>query len=381
MILSFPLAVKAGNIDPILKYAWGDKLGWVNFNPDGGEVSVSASAVRGYVWSANYGWINLNPDYSGVTNDGRGNLSGSAWSESLGWIDFNGVTINNGLFSGQAAGSQAGTLNFACDHCSVRTTWRETATTAGSTAVIPIYPVSATVIAPLSGQLSISSSDPEVNIPLSGGSEVKGVSFSLTPDFAKASILPFQENLSVNICPAGDCPAGDYEVWVKFFSSTGNSSEAQKVTVNYQGGGAYPDDRESFLNAERARATAANMPLSRRLSGRILLQVEDLGRAWYVYPKNLQRYYLGRPDDAFKVMRELSLGISNKNFAALTLADKRRLSGIILLKVEDSGRAYFVNPVDLKLYYLGRPDDARRIMRELALGITNNNLSQIKIAE
>ena len=54
--------------------------------------------------------------------------------------------------------------------------------------------------------------------------------------------------------------------------------------------------------------------LANRLKGRILLQVESKGEAWYVNPDNLKRYYLGRPDDAFKVMRELGLGITNKNF-------------------------------------------------------------------
>ena len=53
------------------------------------------------------------------------------------------------------------------------------------------------------------------------------------------------------------------------------------------------------------------------LSGRILLQVESHGEAWYVNPINSQRYYLGRPDDAYSVMRNLGLGISNNNFDAL----------------------------------------------------------------
>lgn len=53
----------------------------------------------------------------------------------------------------------------------------------------------------------------------------------------------------------------------------------------------------------------------------------------------------------------------------------------IFIKVEDSGRAYYVNPVDFKLHYLGRPDDTFKIMRELALGISNDNLRQIKVAD
>lgn len=39
--------------------------------------------------------------------------------------------------------------------------------------------------------------------------------------------------------------------------------------------------------------------LSNRLKGKILLQVESAGEAWYVNPDNEKRYYLGRPSDAF----------------------------------------------------------------------------------
>jgi len=119
--------------------------------------------------------------------------------------------------------------------------------------------------------------------------------------------------------------------------------------------------------------------LQTRLKGRILLQVESNGEAWYVNPDNENRYYLGRPADAFQIMRELGLGISNKDFNSFNGYAPSRLSGKILLKVEDSGKAYYVNPVDLKMYYLGRPADAFQIMRELGLGITNDDLDNIKI--
>lgn len=117
---------------------------------------------------------------------------------------------------------------------------------------------------------------------------------------------------------------------------------------------------------------------SNKLKGRILLQVDSNGEAWYVNPENEYRYYLGRPNDAFKVMRELGLGVSNNNFDSFQGKAPKTLSGRILLKVEDSGKAYYVNPVDLKIYYLGRPEDAFNVMRTLGLGISNDNLAQIK---
>src|ERR1039458_10128210 len=97
-ILAFVLAVPgisyASNVTSTTTYAWGDVLGWVNFSPTNGNVTVTDTAITGYAWSAQYGWINLNPANGGVLNDGHGILSGSAWGAQTGWIDFTGVTID-----------------------------------------------------------------------------------------------------------------------------------------------------------------------------------------------------------------------------------------------------------------------------------------------
>jgi len=383
-LLWIPFA-QAGNIDSVLKYAWGDKMSWINFNPDGGNVTLSDDKLTGKAWSYNYGWINLNPDNSGVKNDGQGKLSGFAWSENLGWIDFSGVEIRDGIFSGQASGSETGIINFSCDHCLVKTDWRKAASASGP-AIIPIYPQSANISLPLiNNDLIITSDKTEVEIPLVAGPEVKSLSISLNPDFNQAGIIPFQNNVLFNFCPNGGCESGTYYIWIKFFSQTGHSSEIRKIVINYQkpdnNNNNCIDNRIEFLKAERLRQTTIDTSLTRRLTGMILLQTEDLGRAWYLYPKDLKRYYLGCPQDAFAIMRKLSLGISNNDFENLTMKVKKKLAGIILLKVEDKGRAYFINPEDLQLYYLGRPNDAFKIMRDLSLGISNNNLSRLKIED
>ncbi len=116
------------------------------------------------------------------------------------------------------------------------------------------------------------------------------------------------------------------------------------------------------------------------LNGRILLQVQANGEAWYVNPLNSSRYYLGRPDDAFNVMRSLGLGVTNSDLEKFKVSAPARLSGRILLQVQDKGQAYYLSPTDLKLYYLGRPTDAFNVMRSLGLGITNADLIKIRIA-
>jgi len=115
------------NIDPYedgSQYAYGENVGWVNFEPNEGPgVTVADSNVAGYVWGQNIGWINLSPTaYGGVLNDGTGLLSGYAWGENVGWINFNpkvpgdpnhyGVIIDhNGDFSGWAWGENIGWIS------------------------------------------------------------------------------------------------------------------------------------------------------------------------------------------------------------------------------------------------------------------------------
>jgi hypothetical protein len=59
--------------------------------------------------------------------------------------------------------------------------------------------------------------------------------------------------------------------------------------------------------------------LQDRLAGKILLQVESAGEAWYVEPRTKKRYYLGRPKDAFNIMRSLSTGVSNEDLIKFAL--------------------------------------------------------------
>lgn len=113
------------------------------------------------------------------------------------------------------------------------------------------------------------------------------------------------------------------------------------------------------------------------------MQVESKGEAWYVNPQDNKRYYLGRPNDAILVMRKLGLGITNKNLDKMKNKANyaHGYAGRILLQVESKGEAWYVNPVNLKLYYLGRPQDALTLMRSLGLGISNVDLATIVQAD
>jgi len=127
VLLSCTIIIAAENIDPCdngSQYAYGENVGWFNFEPiQGPGVTVSDANLTGYVWAENIGWINLSPQYGGVSNDGTGLLSGYAWGENVGWINFDpsvsgdpnhyGVIIDHdGNFSGWAWGENIGWIHF-----------------------------------------------------------------------------------------------------------------------------------------------------------------------------------------------------------------------------------------------------------------------------
>lgn len=156
-------AARAENIDPEdygSRYAYGENVGWLDFQPGGPGgygAEVADSHVSGHVWAENIGWINLRPaNYGGVVNDGHGNLSGHAWGENVGWINFKpahgGVTIDaDGNFNGWAWGENIGWVHFRNDAIpyKVQTAWTgNTAPTAdaGINLTIASKDVNATII-------------------------------------------------------------------------------------------------------------------------------------------------------------------------------------------------------------------------------------------
>ncbi|OGY47067.1 MAG: hypothetical protein A2663_03995 [Candidatus Buchananbacteria bacterium RIFCSPHIGHO2_01_FULL_46_12] len=140
-----------------------------------------------------------------------------------------------------------------------------------------------------------------------------------------------------------------------------------------------------LLAAPAGFVRAAEIDLAKQLSGRILLQVESYGRAWYVYPKTNERYYLQDGPAAYFIMRSLGLGIADKDLAKIPTAKGEfsdielinRVKGRILLRVEKNGEAWYVNPIDGLRYYLKDGEAAYEIMRKFSLGINNDNLRQI----
>ncbi|MBT6691586.1 hypothetical protein HOB10_04610 [Candidatus Parcubacteria bacterium] len=183
--------------------------------------------------------------------------------------------------------------------------------------------------------------------------------------------------------------------------------------------------------------TIVDSSLVGRVRGRILLQVENNGEAWYVRPSNGKKVYMKDGGAAYGMMRNLGLGITNANLKKIPVGvedrfesrdtdgdglpdkleeglgtdpnnpdtdgdghndrtevlngynplgtgqmtyDSNLVNGIlgkIVLQVESRGEAWYINPVDGKRYYMKDGPAAYQIMRYLSLGITNKDLNSI----
>ena len=118
--------------------------------------------------------------------------------------------------------------------------------------------------------------------------------------------------------------------------------------------------------------------ISSNTKGKILLQVESRGEAWYVNPKDEKRYYMASGGEAFQIMKTLGVGVSNKNLDKIkTDANyRKKVAGKIFLQVESHGEAYYIG-FDNQYYYLKDGSSAFNVMKKLGLGVSNANLNKI----
>lgn len=201
------------------------------------------------------------------------------------------------------------------------------------------------------------------------------------------------------------------------------------------------EQERELVTLEKDLVQTVDASLTNSLEGKILLQVEENGEAWYVDHDIKKKFYLKDGQSAYVALSAFGLGISNEDLSKIPIGIEERakiidtdgdglddkleealgtdinnpdtdgdgfsdgdevkngfrpdgagafsidasivdrLRGKILLQVESRGEAWYLNPVDGKRYYMKDGEQAYQIMRFLSLGITNNDLRKIAVGE
>ena len=150
--------------------------------------------------------------------------------------------------------------------------------------------------------------------------------------------------------------------------------------------GESPSDSSGSSDSSNSSTTSS---LISRLAGNIMLMVDHHGEAWYIDPVSRMRYYLKDGPTAYEFLRTFGLGITNADLAKIPTEDDAygggalatQLSGRILIQVEEHGEAWYINPADLKRYYLKDGAAAYEIMRELSVGTLKEWITEIPTGE
>lgn len=192
-----------------------------------------------------------------------------------------------------------------------------------------------------------------------------------------------------------------------------------------------------FLQPMAIPLAFAESTTNKSFDGYVFLAAEAKGELWYIRPATHKRTYFANPTHVLFLMQN-GLGISNDDLQkipvavlaettidtdkdglsdaleyALNLTDwkmdtdgdgvndgvevmnhsnpkgpgtlpvdlklAQRLSGLIVLQVQDRGQAWYIHPVTKKRYALGTPPQALNTLTKLSVGITNANLEKIPI--
>lgn len=113
--------------------------------------------------------------------------------------------------------------------------------------------------------------------------------------------------------------------------------------------------------------------------GRIYIQTESYGRAWYVAPHDGARYYLKGGREIVRDIGTLALGISERDFALIperagAIYDRRlveRLKGYFILRVGARGEIWYVHPTSGLRYPLRTPGEAQAFLSKVGMPISN----------
>ena len=142
---------------------------------------------------------------------------------------------------------------------------------------------------------------------------------------------------------------------------------------------------EEIIEEEIIPVARIDMDLSNRLKGKLLLQVNQGGRIWYVNPDDSKRFEITFAN-VLPLFENFALGITDSNLKDIPKHDEDRssalgdgLKGKLLLQVEQGGRIWYVD-FDGKRWEVTW-NNLMELFESLALGIADEDLFKINAGE
>lgn len=139
----------------------------------------------------------------------------------------------------------------------------------------------------------------------------------------------------------------------------------------------------------KTEAADLNAVPASRYYGRFVVTVKQVDPpAWYVNPVDKRRYYFDNETVGYEKAKGMVLGILNRDLFKIplpgekitgNLALRKRLAGRFLLQVENLGRMWYVNPVDLKRYYMDGPHAVRYLIDHTGIDAEDKTLVRFNV--
>lgn len=113
-----------------------------------------------------------------------------------------------------------------------------------------------------------------------------------------------------------------------------------------------------------------------KLSGKILLQVEQHGEAWYVDPNTQERHFLGTPQSAYSIFQ--SIAAPYPYIQISEVADQSQ-AGRVIHNSEDS-MLYYIEPDTLHYKLIDSAEATFMLIKEQGIGVPDALLETIPVA-
>lgn len=135
-------------------------------------------------------------------------------------------------------------------------------------------------------------------------------------------------------------------------------------------------------------ATPDTVPVSKYYGRFVVTEQKVDPAAWYINPVDKRRYYFDNEYIGYEKAKLMMLGITNKDLFKIPLPGekmtgnlklRRRLSGRFLLQVENLGRIWYINPIDLKRYYMDGPHSVRYLIDHTGVNAEDKTLVRFNV--